>query len=276
MKRKLCIVHANCQGEPLIQRLMTCADFSDTFECRLFTNYIHEPIPSDLLNTCSLFLYQYLSADWGNLASHTLLSHLPDTARSLCIPNMFFTGYWPTWSSRPGFDYRCDYLDAFVDLGLPAEETMILALHSDIAAKHDLPTRLTETFMQERTREQHTPIRYTDIIEKRFREVRLFNTINHPGPLLMNHAAKGVLTELGFTPPPDATLEALGDPFPEFHLPMNPRVAETFGLSFGGPDHMYPVYGQTMNYGHWVAHYISARQANITDFIGFLLALHEA
>ncbi|WP_319541882.1 WcbI family polysaccharide biosynthesis putative acetyltransferase [uncultured Pseudodesulfovibrio sp.] len=270
MNRRLCIVHANCQGAPLIERLKTCPEFSDRFECRLFTNYVREPIPDDILRRCSLFLYQHLGSHWDDMASASLLSKLPEAAHSLCIPNMFFTGYWPTWSSKPGFDYRCEHLDALVALGLPAEETIILALHTDMATEFDLAARLEKTFAQEHDREAHTPIPYIHIIREHYRDVQLFNTINHPGPMLMNHVATGVLRELGFTPPDENVLNALGDPFPEFEQPINPKVAEAFGLSFGGPKQEYEVYGRKMTFARWVANYVSARQAGVSDFIGYL------
>jgi len=274
MTKRLCVVHANCQGDPLIERLTACPEFNDNYECKLFTNYMREPIPDDVMNDCSLFLYQYLSSYWNELASENLLAKLPENARSLCIPNMFFTGYWPTWSSKPGFDYRCEHLDAQVALGLPAEETVILALRTNVAVEYDLPARLEKTFAQEQNREAHTPIKYSHIIQERYRDVKLFTTINHPGPLLINHVAKGVLEELGFTPPNDAVFNALGDPFPEFEQPINPKVADALGLSFGGPKQEYEVYGRKMTFAQWVANYISARLANVTDFISYLQGVH--
>ncbi|BDQ37481.1 hypothetical protein SYK_18410 [Pseudodesulfovibrio nedwellii] len=275
MNKELCIVHANCQGAPLIERLETCPEFADRYECRLFTNYVREPLPDDIWKNCTLFLYQFLGPNWDELASETLLTKLSDNARSLCIPNMFFTGYWPTWSNKTGFDYRCEHLDTLVALGLPAEETVILALHANIAAKYDLPARLAQTFVQEESREAHTPITYSHIIRESYKDTRLFNTINHPGPMLMNHVAKGVLKELGFTPPNDTILNSLGDPFPECELPINPKVAATLGLSFGGPEQKYEIYGGKMAFARWVTHYISARKANVTDFIGYLQGVHK-
>ena len=275
MSKKLCIVHANCQGEPLIQRLTACPEFNDKYVCRLFTNYVREPVPETALQNCSLFLYQYLGPQWNELASAALLKKLPNEARSLCIPNMFFKGYWPTWSNKPGFDYRCAHLDSKVALGLPAEETVILALRTNMGTEYDLHSMLEATFTQEKEREQHTPIKYIHVIRERFRDIKLFNTVNHPGPLLMNHVARGVLSELGFTPPVDTMLEALGDPFPEFEQPINPKVADALGLSFGAPNQQYKIYGQRMTFAHWVASYVSARQADVTDFIGYLMGAQD-
>jgi hypothetical protein len=276
MTRELCILHANCQGEPLLKRLETCPAFADRYETRIFTNYVREPVPDELLGRCSLFLYQFLGPEWDGLASETLLAKLPETARSLCIPNMFFKGYWPLWSGRKGFNYRCSHLDEIIDLGLPPEEAVLLFLRQEPGKKYDLDGLLAETLRQERAREAHTPVKYVDLLEANYGKMRLSNTVNHPGPLLMDHAAAGVLQQLGLPAPDPALLEELGDPFPEFEQPINPKVAAHFGWDFGGPDTEYEIYGRKLTFARYAANYVMARTAGITDFIGFLQGQHIA
>jgi hypothetical protein len=271
MDRELCIIHANCQGEPLLERLNCCPAFRERYECRLYTNYVREPIPDADLARCSLFLYQHLGPDWGELASESLMGRLPVHARALCVPNMFFKGYWPTWSGRAGFDYRCELLDGYIDAGLSTDEIILLYLRADLAAKLDLEALLRATLTREREREAHTPIKYMTLIEERFSREPLFNTVNHPGAMLMDHAARGVLRELGLSGPDEDGLAALGDPFPDFEQPIHPSVAAFFGWDFAGPGRQYEVYGRKMSFAAWTANYVHARQHGITDFIGFLL-----
>ncbi|WP_272699257.1 WcbI family polysaccharide biosynthesis putative acetyltransferase [Desulfovibrio sp. Fe33] len=270
MTRELCIIHANCQGEPLAARLGCCPEFRARYECRMFTNYAREPIPERDLARCSLFLFQHLGSDWGELASERLVAMLPIKARALCIPNMFFKGYWPTWSGREGFNYRCELLDGYIDAGLSFDETVLLYLRSDMAAKLDLAGLLAATFRRERKREDLTPIKYLRVIEERHAREQIFNTVNHPGSLLMDHAARGVLRELGLPGPDEDALKALGDPFPEFEQPIHPSVAAFFGWDFAGPDREYFIYGRKMNFARWTANYVHARQNGVTDFIAFL------
>lgn len=276
MTKELCIIHANCQGEPLLERLQACPEFNDRYECILFTNYIRETVPDDMLGRCGLFLYQYLGSQWDNLASAVLLEKIPKTARSLCIPNMFFTGYWPLWTGREGFDFRCSYLDELVDMGLSSEQTVMLYLRADMGTKFDLVKMVSASIERERERQKWTPVNYVDLIVKNYRDQRLYNTVNHPGSLLMNHAAKGVLAELGFDAPDDATLEALGEPFAEFELPIHPKIADHFGWDFAGPETEYTIYGRQMTFARYAANYVTARKANISDFIGFLQGVHSA
>lgn len=253
-----------------MERLLACPEFADRYECRLFTNYVKEPVPDDLLARCDLFLYQYLGPGWGDLASEKLLGKLPQGARSLCVPNMFFKGYWPMWSGEKGFDYRCSHLDEIIDMGLPPEETVLLFLRLDVTKQFDLLDVVNRTLQQEREREAHTPVKYLHVIVDNYREQRLFNTVNHPGGLLVNHAAKGVLEHLGFTPPEVSRWEALGEPFPEFEQPVNPAIGAFFGWDFAKQDTQYEIYGRKMTFTRYVANYVTARKAGITDFIGYL------
>ncbi|MEZ7198186.1 WcbI family polysaccharide biosynthesis putative acetyltransferase [Pseudodesulfovibrio karagichevae] len=275
MARELCLIHANCQGEPLLDRLNCCPAFRDRYECRLYTNYAREPIPEADLARCALFLYQHLGPNWGELASESLMAKLPGHARSLCIPNMFFKGYWPTWSGREGFDYRCELLDGYIDAGLTSDEAILLYLRADLAAKLDLDALLEGTLRREREREAHTPVKYMALIEERLNREPLFNTVNHPGALLLDHAARGVLGELGLPEPDADALAALDDPFPDFEQPVHPSVAAHFGWDFAGPGREYMVYGRRLSFAAWTAHYVYARQHGVTDFIGFLLGASD-
>jgi len=270
MNKELCIVHANCQGEPLIERLKTCPEFSERYDVTLFTNYTREPIPAETLGRCSLFLYQYLDDKWNELASNALLKNLPESTTHLCIPNMFFKGYWPLWSGAQGFDYRCRHLDDFIAKKLPPEETILLFLHSDITTIYDLIDLVGQTIEQERGREARTPIKYLNLLIENYRDQRLFNTINHPGSFLMNHVARGILTHLGFESLNENAMESLGEPFPEFEQPINPKIGHFFGWNFAGADTQYEIYGRKMTFARYAANYVMARQANISDFIGFL------
>jgi len=276
MTKELCIVHANCQGEPLIERLMTSPQFAARYHCELYTNFIRQPIPRERLARCALFLYQHLGPEWNELASSALLAALPASAESLCIPNMFHLGYWPLWSGRPGFDYRCDHLDGFLALGRSPEETVMLFLRSDPVVRYDLSGRVARSIAHERKKEERTPIKYLDLILERSHTVRLFQTINHPGRELMDHAAREVLANLGLAPPDETALASLDEPFQEFELPINPKVARFFGWTFAAPDTKYQIYGRRMSFARYATNYVMAARAGISDFIGYLQGAHSA
>ena len=265
MTKEFCLVHANCQGKPLLERLRLCPEFTARFDSELIADDTGEPVPDELLSRCSLFLYQR-----NEPAPDVLLGKLPDSARSLCIPNMSFSGYWPTWSGSSGFNCRCPHLDELIATSLPLEEVVLRYIDTDIAARHDLLSLAADTLKREREREAHTPIKYLDIISRDSRSEQLFNTADRPRKRLMNHAARGVLAELGFAPPDESALDALGQPFPEFEQPIDPKVAAHFGWDFAGADREFTIYGRRMTFARWVSNYVFAKRAGIADFFGFL------
>lgn len=270
MTKELCIVHANCQGEPLVERLLTSPEFAARFECEIHTNYTRQPVPGERLDRCALFLHQYLGPEWGELASASLLERLPRKAASLCVPNMFFKGYWPTWSGRTGFDFRCERLDQCIAMGLSPEETVLFFLHSDPGEHFDLLDLVGKSITRERERETRTPVKYLDLIIDNYRDVRLFNTVNHPGRMLMDHAARGVLAQLGLAAPDEDALARLNPPFADFEQPVNPRVARFFGWDFARTDTKYRIYGRRMTFAQFTVNYVMAAKAGESDFIGFL------
>ncbi len=273
MKKRLAILHANCQGEPLARALQASPEFNAAFTPRVFLNYAREPIPAEALASCGLFLHQHLGPEWGELASDALLRRLPAATPRLCIPNMFFRGPWPLWSGEPGFDYRDKLLDKLLAMGLPRRDILHVYLHTPLAAKFDLSALLAETVRTERARQTRTSVPYLDHVLEHFRERPLFLTVNHPVAELILLAAAGVLAHLGFAPMDPARLGGFTTGYEEFHLPIHPQAAEFYGLAYGRQDTRYPTYGRERNFQEYAAAYVDCRLAGIDDFIGYLRAV---
>lgn len=268
--KRLAILHANCQGEPLARALLASPEFRRAFAPRVYLNYAREDIPQADLDACGLFLYQHLNPDWGELASDALLGRLPPGCPALCIPNMFFRGPWPLWSGAPGFDYRDMFLDHLLDLGLPEADILHVYLRTPLAAKYDLAALLDQTISLERARQARTPVPYLDFVLEHFRQRPLFLTVNHPTAELLAHAASGILRELALAPAEPGALAAQGTGYEDFFLPVHPQVAAFYGLAYGGAEASYPVYGRERSFFEYAQAYIRCRRAGIDDFIGYL------
>lgn len=270
MEQKLCLVHANCQGEPLAAALLDSPDFRREFSPRVVLNYTRAEVPQAALDACGLFLYQHLGPEWGEIASDRLLARLPRGCASLCVPNMFFRGPWPLWSGAPGFDYRDTLLDRLIDMGLPPRDILHVYLRAPLAAKVDLDARLAETIAIERERQAKTPVPYLEHVLEHFRTRPLFYTVNHPAPELIALAAAGVLRVLGM-PPRDAGFPVIPpEDYRAFHLPIHPQAAAHYGLAYGGADARYPTYGHERSFAQYAAAYVECRLAGGTDFIAWL------
>ena len=270
MEKRLAILHANCQGEPLARALCASPEFNAAFAPRVYLNYARQPIPQEDLDACGLLLYQHLGPEWGELASAQVLRRLPGGTPRLCIPNMFFRGPWPLWSGAPGFDYRDRLLDHLLDMGLPRRDILHLYLRTPLAAKYDLDALLAETIATERERQARTPIAYLDHVLEHFRARPLFFTVNHPAPELIALAAAGVLEHLGLAPAAADGLCALTTGYEDFFLPIHPQAADFYGLAYGRAGARYPVYGRERGFEEYAAAYVDCRLRGIEDFIGYL------
>lgn len=270
MTKQLCLIHANCQGDPLAELLEAHPDFGRRFEIRNYVNYARQIIPEEDLRECGLLLYQRIGEKWGDLSSGAVLSRLNPAAKTLCIPNMLFTGYWPFWRMAPNFDFSDFFLDDLLARGLTKKEILHIFLFTDPGRYYDLDELFARSLAVEREKEAFWDVKAVDMILERHQTERLFNTVNHPGPRLCLHVAEEVLRLLGFSPLPESARRAFADPYPEFVLPTHPAVARRRGLSFIGQGERYPVFGKLMDFTEYANCYLECKLAGEEDFISFL------
>ncbi len=268
--KRLCVLHGNCQGETLRALLSASPEFVDAFEVEYYVNFTRQAIPSSSLSRCGLFLHQHLGESWGEVSSPALRAALPKAARKVCFPTIMFTGYWPFWSNRPGFDFADSFLDSLLERGLTAAEALHVAVHTDLSKSFDLSAMLAATFEKERHKEIFSDIAYVDVLERHFRTQKLMNTINHPRRRLMFHVADGVLEQLGMPPLGEEIRTLCPELYADFELPIHPGVARHHGLAFGGEGAHFNVYGRSLTYAGYAAQHLACRQAGRSDFIQFL------
>jgi len=276
MHKKLCLLHANCQGEELIVLLQASSAFNSSYRIVLRTNYTHEHVSAQELSECSVFLYQYLDDTWGELSSQALLRRLSPSALALQIPNLFFKGYWPFWTSHGPIDFNDSLLNRLIDEGVPKPAILKLYLHSDINNFIDLKASLDETIAIERQKEAHACVKYVDYGLRLWKKRMIFLTINHPALCLLVHMAQGILEALDLPPLSEEELRLPGfqGDFPSytnFELPVHPQVAAFHGLEFGGPQQTYAVFTRRMTFEQYISRYIDCRQSGMDgDFLGYL------
>ena len=276
MQRRLCLLHANCQGDELTRLLGASAAFRQSFRLERYTNYTREAIPESSLRECAVFLYQHLGPAWGEFSSAALLGRVPASAVTLCIPNMVFKGYWPFWRSDGAIEFSDSLLDRLIEEGASKQVILRLYLHGDIRSFVDLGEVVEETISREREKERHCFMGAVDITLARWKTTRLFHTPNHPGAFLLGRVADAVLEALGLPPLTEdekASLEheARFPDYSDFDLPMHPQVAAFHGLPFGGPEQTYNIFGRSMTFAQYVSRYIDCRLNGLEEtFLGYL------
>jgi hypothetical protein len=250
--------------------LSASPEFMAAYEVEYYVNFTRQAIPPESLGRCALFLHQHLGPEWGELSSEALRKRMPPDARSVCFPNMLFKGYWPFWSSRPGFEYSDSLLDGLLERGLSRAEILHVALRGNLDRMHGLAGMLADTLAREREKESRCGVKYVDLIEADFRRERLFQSVNHPGRRLMLHAADSILAALSMPSLPEEFTSVCPELYSEFELPIHPQVAAFHGLEFVSPGQLFNVYGRPMTYAAYIGEYIDCKLAGRPDFIAWL------
>ncbi len=279
MATKLCIIHANCQGDTLRYLLEMSPAFASQYTIQKYTNYLHDDIPCESLENCHLFLYQRLGEQWGEHATEKLLQKLPASAHTLEIPNMFFNGYWPLWTNKTRMAYGDLLLEELCARPLTPVEILHLYLKGNLFAKFDIDALRQSSREKEIAKEQHQPFKTLHFIDEHWREELLFYTINHPAPKLSLYVADKVLQHLDLGIVAETARSSFLRSEDEFILPIHPQVAARDSLAFAGDKQLYPVYGQKLSFRDYAQAYIQCRLQqgpdSIDDFVVYLHLLAQ-
>ena len=270
---ELCVIHANCQGEPLAELLMASPEFAARWRIHTYTNYTREAIPTSVLEKASLFLYQYLGKEWGDVSSESLLARMGQRARTICIPNMCFLGYWPFWTSDSPMEFGDDLLDRLYASGAGKPEILRVYLHGDITKMADLEGIARRSLEREFAKEERCVVKTADFVAANWRKIRLFQTVNHPDTPLLLHAAQGILAHIGLPPLASTVCDSYSFGYEGFELPIHPNVAAFFDLPFAGGETVYPIFGRGMTFGQYISRYVDCRLNNL-EKESFLAYLH--
>ena len=269
--REDCVIHANCQGEPLGQLLMASPEFAARWRIHLYTNYTREAIPEPVLRNATLFLYQHLGPEWGEIASDTLLARTGGRTRPVCIPNMLFLGYWPFWTNKGPMQFGDYLLDKLYESGAGKPEILRVYLHGNVARMADLDAVVRDTLEAEYAKEAWCDVKTADFVRDTWKKTRLFQTVNHPDTPLLLHAAEGILAHLGLPPLTGEVRDGYSFGYEGFELPIHPGVAAYHGLPFAGETAEYPVFGRKMTFVRYISRYIDCRMNKLEDsYLGYL------
>ncbi len=269
--REDCVIHANCQGEPLAKLLMASPEFAARWRIHIYTNYTRDAIPDAILKNATLFCYQHLGPEWEDLSSESLLSRTGPGTRPVCIPNMFFQGYWPFWTNNSPMQFGDYLLDKLYEAGAGKPEILRIYLHGAVEKMVDLEEVVRRTLEIEFSKEAACDVKTAGFVADNWRNVRLFQTVNHPDKPLLVHMAQGLLAHLGLPPLPRETCDAFTFDYEGFALPIHPKVAAFHGLPFADAETAYPVFGRRMTFARYISRYIDCRMNHLEDmFLAYL------
>lgn len=247
------IIYGSCHGYALKKTLKNIStaqqqlEFMELPENFVITEREMSVFLEDVVPRLDLFIYQPISiaARGEQFASARILKLLPSQTRTLTFSYLHFELYNP-YSLYPAAtlpEFAGTYVDyaigALVANGMPSDELKAkwdegpkfgpyvdVCLEQNLAELRDREDRILPG-------DKSIQLRFADCIEKNFRSVRLFNSINHPSAVLIECLAAQTLQALAIraSEPDNKGREWLDDTF----IPIPAFVQKQYGLCFPSP-----------------------------------------
>jgi tetratricopeptide (TPR) repeat protein len=259
----------NCQARRLQEFYRDhLASFSeDTTECVVS----YEPLSKrvqEILKSADVIVAQAVDSEMP-----VDVSKIDVSANVIWYPNVTGVFLWPYSSeahirnqSLPWFhdgpygdQFGDRWLNRAIAANLPPEDVVDQYLELDIAKKINLDRLFELHIDRAHQRDARTDFALTPIIERCFREERLFLTPANLDLPLFIPLARGVYEQLGAPAREvDRVLDSLWrSVFPALDLPVHPSVARHFGLKFITPETRYRVPGgERISFTEWVSRYV--------------------
>lgn len=276
MAQALCILHANCQGDALRPLLENSPAFARCFHIRQYHNYARPQMAEADLEQCALFLHQYLAPRWGTLSTEQMLTRLPSGCSHVEIPNLFFKGYWPFWTSaQQGINFTDSLLESLLAKGLPPADVLRLYLHAAPSLLGNVAAIAEASLRQEEAKEAGKAIGCAHILRERWQTEQLFITVNHPCKELVCHVADSLLRHLGLGPLPDGLRRAYTHPQEDFWLPIHPALGPMLGLPFATVQRRYRIFEANLTHSEYISCYLACRQHGVNDLLTLLRHLPQ-
>jgi tetratricopeptide (TPR) repeat protein len=214
---KKCLLYGNCQTEPLKNFLASNVEFNSIYQS-VWVKRVHlmsvEHVPEleELITDIDLFIYQNVSDNYqgiNQLSTNYLRSRLKPSCQAIAIPGAYFTGYNPELiylkdkdgnkiKSELG-DYHDFNLVALFYQGKQISEVVDFIQKDDFYSSQYILGNLEDTLGELSRREVYTDINLSQFIQKYYRQLRLFHTINHPTSVIINYLGNEILKKLGFS-----------------------------------------------------------------------------
>ncbi len=134
------------------------------------------------------------------------------------------------------------YLNRLIREELPAEEAASRYLDLDIDQKVRLDRRLEMNLALQRRRDEACSFAVAELMERHFHEEPIFLTPDHPNQRIFLHVVQHCFEQLNVPTPLIARLPHVvrRSLFPQDALPVHPRLAAHFGLTWASEATRYP------------------------------------
>lgn len=245
------LVYGNCQAEAIASMIRSARLPGLTV---LYLRSFTEPgTEQSVLDPRDVMRSNVLWEQHDEINPFPYAKWLPPRAIRMRFPAADFNALWPLTCVNPyslpqpprypfgQFSYGDRALIELVDAEMPAEEIYKIYLSSSIQRLPNLDRMLAIEEARLRARDAKCDIAITDTILSRFRQERLFWTVNHPASALLGtlaeqliDASRAELPILGNIDPQQVLRERFAEagPLGVSSIPIHPEVARVYGLSW--------------------------------------------
>ncbi|WP_303982324.1 WcbI family polysaccharide biosynthesis putative acetyltransferase [Niallia circulans] len=269
--KKTCILYGNCQITPIQKYLMSSKSFNALYTIiEIPPVYLinqekglEEKHFNSLLN-CDLFIYQPIGPAYGyKLSTDYLLSKLPPSCLKLSFPVSYFSGYYPQTIHISTDPYADKNIINLLKEGKSKEQIISILSDNNFYSAHELKMNLEATLTELQNRDKLLDITMDNYIEKNYRNLNLFYTINHPSYYVTRYLAMKILERLGL-PKEEIGQVVLSDIYFLGHMqPIYPSVIEHLNLTFIKPNYKHFNFNhKPLTFGEYIARHIDIHQIN--------------
>ena len=218
--KKLCTVYGNCQALKITKILGNQKDFASKYYMlsippvfRISNKWMI--LIRKVFGFLDLLVYQHIS--WENkfnvvLSSDYMLSACKENCQKICIPNMYFTGYFLQFCKNEyEYVYKNNDVGHYGDRNINeiysngGKDSLKLVnsfidnkLYENKYSKDDCDKMVAVSLNNLREREKCCDIIISDFIEKNYKKIHLFYAVDHPSNDMYLEMIKRILKYIGF------------------------------------------------------------------------------
>lgn len=198
--KELLVAYGNCQ-------VMSINSIIETSK-NILSNYIvlnvppvyeiksNETLKTDVIKQIDVLIYQKVADDnrWSlQHATNYIIDNLCTNAKKVCIPNIYYDGYFPQTSTLNKYNPMklkfvnglMPYADKNIEKlyweeNLSADEISRRIVSEDFYLPSEVIDNSENSILELKEREKVCDVIISDIIESKYKEKRLFYSLNHP------------------------------------------------------------------------------------------------
>lgn len=278
MSLKKCVIFGNCQHSQLEKYLektnfIKYYNILQTYDC--YCKNIQN-LDKKTLSSLDIFIYQHVSEDFDTyFSSNNILKMLPEYCVKICIPNFYFSGYFPQNSKslfeRKNKSYSISptglmvYGDKNID-SLLSNNNDYDTIYSKISNityydKQIITDNLSSSIKELRKREKNYNVIFSaaDWIENNYKKFKICSSVNHPNNEYYLWLVKSILQYLKIS---DSNVDSinLAPHFNFLEQPIYPSVKYLLELTFNNEKTRF--YNEDIYFQEYVKYYINYATGN--------------